>query len=103
MNELAERGETKNYSFSVLTKILKPGERAARRASPSSSPSIPARDVTAWPRHPDGHSPPAPHPPHTHPALGGGANEVTSSCNTLILGCISPLALHTANTRATLE
>lgn len=25
MNELAERGETKNYSFSVLTKILKPG------------------------------------------------------------------------------
>ncbi|KAI3433822.1 hypothetical protein D9Q98_003626 [Chlorella vulgaris] len=60
INELAERGETKNYAFSCLTKILKP-------------------------------------------ALGGGSNEVTSSCNTLILGCLDPLALHLANTRSTLE
>ena len=37
------------------------------------------------------------------PALGGGGNEVTSGCNTLIVGCISPLTLHAANTRSTLE
>lgn len=36
-------------------------------------------------------------------ALGGGSNEVASSCNTLLLGCISPLALHLNNTKATLE
>ncbi|KAL4437091.1 hypothetical protein ABPG75_004230 [Micractinium tetrahymenae] len=37
------------------------------------------------------------------PALGGGANELTSACNTLVVGCISPLAVHAANTRSTLE
>jgi hypothetical protein len=36
-------------------------------------------------------------------ALGGGSNEVSSGCNTLMLGCISPLALHLANTKSTLE
>lgn len=37
------------------------------------------------------------------PALGGGSNELTSACNTLVVGCISPLAVHAANTRSTLE
>lgn len=48
--------------------------------------------------------PPAcPAPLRVPAALGGGSNEVASSCNTLLLGCISPLALHLSNTKATLE
>lgn len=42
-------------------------------------------------------------PPCAVAALGGGANELTSACNTLVVGCISPLAVHAVNTRSTLE
>ena len=41
--------------------------------------------------------------PALRAALGGGSNEVSSGCNTLMLGCISPLALHLANTTSTLK
>lgn len=39
----------------------------------------------------------------TPAALGGAGNEVTGGCNTLMIGCISPLVRHLANTRSTLE
>lgn len=88
IKELAERGHTLSYRNSMLTEVLRPGE-----------PSLSAYLCPPRPECPERTAPAA----SLRAALGGGSNEVTSSCNTLIIGCISPLALALQNTRATLE
>lgn len=104
IKELAEKGSTLSYRNSCLTELLKPGgcwrqrswsggacgrPRQKQPARPAALPALlPECSACACP---------------PSAALGGGSNEVQSACSTLLLGCISPLALHAANTRSTLE
>ena len=110
IRELAEKGSTLFYSQSTLTRLLKPGglPAAAQHTAGLDGSGVAAHahmrvevrgSVCMHRRFPD--TRPL-HSLHTA-ALGGGSNEFAASCNTLMLGCISPISRHLDNTRSTLE
>lgn len=116
IEELARTGSTLHYSNTVLTKAgwrwdrgrwlhTRPGP-AWRQSADScrgrwAEVAIAGAHVLA--PHP---IPPRPCRPAVQvlkPALGGSTNGLLGPCNTLMLGCISPLAAHAQRTRDTLE
>ncbi len=127
IEDLATRGKSLQYNNSELTRILRPGE-GEQLGGPWHRCPLGCRVYKCFRQ---GTSvdclvhtllrvgfitfllssssplPPPPMPPTPNPlaaALGGqGGNALISSCNTLMLGCISPMLAHVDRTRHTLE